>query len=157
PSRTGFPRSYTCPDVRKHEPGQAWNNWTPENLPYGCRDVAPPPDQPAPRSRFELRTYFDIGTVGWDNNYGQIIPSLGGFHISFANFGGWKLGVGGLLASFSPMWDLRTQTRQYQISPRLNLFNVNKKISQFAGTSYDLYFSLEATREMFLPAERTLD
>ena len=155
PTRSGFPRD--CPDVRKHVPGQPWNDWTPGNLPDGCRDVTLASDQKPVRSRFELRIYFDIGTIGYDSNYGQIIPSLGGFHVSFANISGWTLGAGGLLASFSPVFDLHTQTRQYQISPRLNLFNVNRKIFELAGTGLDGYFSLEATRELYLPAAQTMD
>jgi hypothetical protein len=98
--------------------------------------------------------------VGWDNNYNTAIPSIGGMHVSFANLGGWKLGAGGLLVSFSPMFDLQTQTRRYQISPRINLFNVNRRLTELAATGYDVYFSVEATREMFLPAEsaeRTVD
>lgn len=155
PSRSGFPRD--CPAVRKRVPGQPWNEWTSDNLPEGCRDTPPITERAAARSRFELRTYFDIGTVGWDNNYNAMIPSLGGFHVSFASVGGWKLGAGGLLASFSPVFDLQTQTRQYEISPRLNLFNVNRKIREFASTSYDLYVTIAGTREMFMPAARTLD
>ena len=160
PSRAGFPDRYGCPEIRKHVPGRPSNEWTSENLPEGCREAIVRADATEPRTRFELRTYFDIGTVGWDNNYSTAIPSIGGIHVSFANLGGWKLGAGGLLVSFSPMFDLQTQTRRYQISPRVNLFNVNRRVTELAATGYDVYFSVEATREMFLPAEsaeRTVD
>ena len=153
PSRSGFPPSYDCPEVRRHVLGEPWNEWTRDNLPDGCRDVTPKVDRAAPHSRFELRTYFDVGTFGWDNNYGRIIPSLVGFHVSFATFGGWKLGAGGLLVSFSPMFDLQAGVPRYQVSPRLNLFNLNRKVKTLSVIPADLYVSVEATRELFLPLE----
>jgi len=152
-SRSGFPPAYDCPSITRHVPGRPWNEWTRDNLPDGCRDVPPKQDTPVERSRFEIRTYIDIGTVGWDNNYSSVIPSIGGFHVSFANLSGWKLGAGGVLASFSPMFDVKSGTRRYQVSPRLNLFNVNRKVKELTPTSFDLYFSVEATRELFLPAD----
>ena len=150
PSRAGFPAADVCPPVRKHVLGQPWNDWTRENLPEGCRDVVVPADSPPKNSRFEIRAYLDIGTIGWDNVYGSIIPSIGGFHVSFADLGGWKLGAGGLLASFSPVFDVQNNRRTYQLSPRINVFNLNRQLTSIS-TKYDLYFSVQATRELFLP------
>jgi len=150
PSRSGFPPADTCPEIRKHVLGQPWNDWTRENLPEGCKDVVPPADSPPKNSHFEIRAYLDIGTVGWDNVYGSVIPSIGGFHVSFADLGGWKFGAGGLLASFSPVFDVQSNRRTYQLSPRINVFNLNKQVTSI-NTKYDLYFSVQATRELFLP------
>jgi len=155
PSRSGMP-SNECPPIGKHVPGHAWNAWTPDTLPEGCRAVQAPHDDRRERSRFSIRTYIDIATVGWDDTYGTVIPSIAGFHLSFANIGTWTLGVGGLLASLSPIFDLRSGTRQYQISPRLNVFNLNKTLKPLS-LHYDLCFSLEATRELFMPLSATLD
>ena len=150
PSRSGFPPDARCPDIRRHVPGQPWNDWTKDNLPEGCRDVLPKVDDNDTRSHFELRAYLDVGTVGWDSVYESLIPSIGGFHVSFADFGGWKLGAGGLLASFSPVFDVQSNRQRYQLSPRLNVININRQVTSLTA-KYELYFSLAATRELFLP------
>jgi len=155
PSRSGFPPFFDCPVVRKHAYAQPWNDWTRENLPDGCRDAQPAPDPVTTHSRFEVRTYIDVATIGWDDTYGSLIPSLVGFHVSFANLGTWTLGVGGVLASFSPVFDLQTGARRYQMSPRLNVLNLNKQLKPLGR--WDLFFSVAATRELFLPATATLD
>jgi hypothetical protein len=155
PSRSGMPPA-DCPSLGKHVPGRPRNEWTPDTLPDGCRPVQASQDDRPPHSRFAIRTYIDIATVGWDDTYGTVIPSIAGFHVSFANIGTWTLGAGGLLASLSPIFDLRSNTRQYQISPRLNMLNVNKTLKPLTP-HYDLCFSLEATRELFMPLAATLD
>jgi len=155
PSRLGLP-STDCPSIGKHVPGHAWNQWTADTMPDGCRAVSAPRDDRRERSRFAIRTYIDVATVGWDDTYGTVIPSIAGFHLSFANIGTWTLGAGGLLASLSPIFDIRSGTRQYQISPRLNMLNVNKTLKPMTP-HYDLCFSLEATRELFMPLAASFD
>jgi hypothetical protein len=155
PSRSGFPPP-DCPTIRKHVAGRASNDWTPETLPDGCRVTTPPQDDRDEHSRFQIRTYIDIATVGWDDTYSAVIPSIAGFHVSFVKLGTWTLGAGGLLASLSPVFDLRTGTQQYQLSPRLNVFNLNKALKPLTA-HYDLCISVEATRELFMPAAAAFD
>lgn len=131
----------------------AWNEWTVENVPAYCREeaatVLTAPDGVVPRTRFQVRQYWDPGWYGHDDNYSKPVPAPIGLHFSFMQLGDGRfyLGSGGVNLSFNPV-----VTRQgddaYRTSLRLTVVSLTMRLGYLGLIGKDVYFGLSATREL---------
>jgi hypothetical protein len=131
----------------------AWNEWTPENVPAYCREEAAailtPPDGRAPQTRFKIRQYWDPGWYGHDDNYSKPVPAPIGLHFSIVQLGASRffLGSGGVSLTFNPVVN-RQGDDAYQTSLRLTIFSATMRLGHLELIGKDVYFGLSATKEV---------
>jgi len=134
----------------------AWNEWTEENVPAYCREEAAnaltPPDGRAPRTRFQIRQYWDPGWYGHDDNYSKPVPAPIGLHFSIMQLGDSRfyLGSGGVSLSFNSMVDQQGDD-VYRTSLRLNIVSITMRVGYLELIGKDVYFGLSATKELGEP------
>jgi hypothetical protein len=132
---------------------EAWNEWTVENVPAYCREeaatVLAPPDGVTPRTRFQVKQYWDPGWYGHDDNYSKPVPAPIGLHFSFMQLGDGRfyLGSGGVNLSFNPVVT-RQGDDSYRTSLRLTVVSVTARLGYLGLLGRDVYFGLSATREI---------
>lgn len=132
---------------------EAWNEWTPENVPAYCREeaaaVLTPPDGVEPRTRFKVKQYWDPGWYGHDDNYSKPVPAPIGLHFSIMQLGDGRffLGSGGVNLSFNPVVTLQGDNA-YRTSLRLSVVSITMRLGYLALVGKDVYFGLSATKEL---------
>jgi hypothetical protein len=131
----------------------AWNEWTPENVPAYCREetarILAPPDGVEPRTRFKVRQYWDPGWYGHDDNYSKPVPAPIGLHFSIMQLGDSRffLGSGGVNLSFNPVVSWQGDDT-YRTSLRLSIVSVTMRLGYLELIGKDVYFGLSATKEL---------